>query len=119
MSSRYMSLAFTEINGYIPCGQKKSLWIDLGEKSLRNSKYFLIESFSLYIHIHIIVKKLELSKLHIEIKVWGSKHPEDGLFKKSSLFKKRHIFCPFLFLYKNLMAYKNFALYFKWIDQIV
>ena len=36
---------------YIQGGQKKSLWCDLEEKYLRNSKLFFMESFSLYIHI--------------------------------------------------------------------
>ena len=46
---------------YIPGGPKKSLWCDLEEKCLGNSKIFFDEVFlSVYSHL---LKKLELSKL--------------------------------------------------------
>ena len=65
--------------------------IDLEEKGLRNSKIFFDGVF-LSMFSHLV--KLEFSKLHRK-KLWGSKNPVDGLFKKSQLSKKRHISCPF------------------------
>ena len=52
--------------------QRKSVWEIL--------KYFLMESFSLYIYIF----SRSLSFLsYVEKKLWGSKNPENGLFLAS------------------------------------
>ena len=64
--------------------------IDLEEKCLRNSKIFFDGVFlSIYSHL---VKKSELSKLRRK-KIWGSKNPENGFFKKSQPIKKETYFC--------------------------
>jgi hypothetical protein len=81
---------------------------------LRNSKIFFDGLFlSIYSHL---LKKLELSKLCR----WGSKNPENGLFKKVSLSKKRHIFLFFFvsikktkWLIKKLHFISNDIKYFN------
>ena len=80
-------------------GPKKSLWCDLEERCLRNSKIFFDGVFlSIYSHL---LKKSELSKLRRK-KLWVSKNPEKGLFKKSQPIKKdTYFFILFLVLYKN------------------
>ena len=76
-----------------------------------NSKIFLDGVF-LFIYLHLI-KKLELSKLHRK-KLWGSKNPENGLFKKSEPIKKEtYFFILFCFYIKAKWLIKKFALYFK------
>ena len=93
------SMIFKETQG----GPKKSLWCDLEEQCLRNSKIFYDGVFlSIFSHL---LKKLELSKL-CRKKLLGSKNPENGFFQKQSAYQKRDIFfCSFLFLYKSWMAY--------------
>ena len=54
-----------------------------------------MESFSLY--IHILSRGWSFLR-YVEKKLWGSKNPEKGLFKKSQPIKKRDIF---FVLYKN------------------
>ena len=69
---------------------KKSLWINLEEKCLRNYKIFFDKVFL------SISSKLVLSKLYVEKKCWGSKNHENSLFKKSHPIKKeKYLFCSF------------------------
>ena len=59
-------------------------------------KYFLMESFSLYIHI--------FSRSYTEKKLWDSKNSENCLFQKSHPIKKRIIFLLFFyFCYKIIV----------------
>ena len=66
-----------------------------------------MESFSLY--IHILSRSYFLS--YVEKKLWGSKNPENGLFKKSHPIKKdTYFFVLFCFYIKAKWLIKN--LYF-------
>ena len=54
-------MALNEVDRNVQGGSKKSLWCDLEEKCLRNSKIFFDGVFlSMYAHL---VKKFQLSKL--------------------------------------------------------
>ena len=75
---------------------KKSLWCDLEEKRLRNSK-ICFDGVFLSIYSHLL-NKLELSKL------CGSKNPEHRLFQKSHLSKKRHIILLFLYFWCKIIV---------------
>ena len=54
-------MKYTDSNQQYTGWSKKSLWNDIEEKCLRNSKVFFGGVF-LYIYLHLL-KKLELSKL--------------------------------------------------------
>ena len=74
---------------YLQCGSKKSLWCDLEEKCLRNSKIFFDGVFpSVYSHL---VKKLELSKLCRKKGYGALKILKITCSKKVILSKKRDI----------------------------
>ena len=76
---------------YLQGGPKKSLWIDLEEKCLRNSKMFFDGVFlSIYSHL---LKKLELLKL-CRKKLWDSKNPKNWCSKLVNFFLK--VIFPFL-----------------------
>ena len=76
---------------------KKCLWIDLEKKCFRNSKIFLMESFSLYIYSHFL-KKLDLLS-YVDKKLLGSKNP---CSKKSPYqIRETKFFVLFLFLLQN------------------
>ena len=72
---------------------------------LRNSKIFLDGVFlSIYSHLF---QKLELSRLRKK-KLWISKNPENGLFKKSQPIKKEtYFFVLFCFYIKAKWLIKN------------
>ena len=61
-------------------------------------KYFLMESFFLYIHIF---SRSQSFLSYVEKKLQGSKNPENGLFKKSHSIKKETFFILFLFLLQD------------------
>ena len=85
---------------YIQGGPKKSLWCDLEEKFLRNSKIFF-DGVLLSICSHLL-KKLKLSKLCRKKSYGALKILEMACLKKVTLSKKRHIFfLLFLFLLKD------------------
>ena len=69
----YYNIDFIIVQG----GQKKSLWCDLEEKCLGNSKKTINVVFlSVYLHL---LEKLDLYELWKKT-LWGSKNPENGLF---------------------------------------
>ena len=75
---------------YIQGGPKKSLCMMWSRgKVWEILKYFLMEPFSLYIHIF---SRSWSFLSYVEKKLWGFKNPGNGLFQKSVLSKKRHIF---------------------------
>jgi hypothetical protein len=59
-------------------------------------KYILMESFSIYIHI---LSRSYSFLSSVEKKLWGSKNPGNGLFKKSQPLKKETYFYIFLFCF--------------------
>ena len=73
-----------------------TLRYSLEKNVLGNNKKILMESFSLY-YSHIL-KKLVLSRLCREKKLWSSKNPDNSLFKKVTSWKKcykKYFFFPF------------------------
>ena len=60
---------------------KKSLWYDLEEKCLLNSKIFFDGVF-LSIYLHLQEDRASFLS-YVEKKLWGSKNPENGLFLAS------------------------------------
>ena len=67
---------------------------------MRNSKIFF-DGLFLFKYSHLL-KKLELSKLCR----WGSKNPENGLFKKSQPIKKEILFFILFCFYKQWLIKK-------------
>ena len=67
----------------IQVGPKKSLRIVLEEKYLRNSNIFLDRVF---LSIYVFSSSQEVRAVcYVEKKLWGSKNPENILFKKVTL----------------------------------
>ena len=63
-----------------------------------------MESFSLYIDIF---SRSESFLSYVEKKLWGSKNPRNGLFKKSQSKKKTYSFGLFCFHIKTKWPLKN------------
>ena len=81
--------------------QKKFMMWSSGKLSVWEIlKYFLMESFSLY--IHILSRSLSFLS-YVEKHLLSSKNPENGLFQKSHLIKKEtYFFVLFLFLLQDI-----------------
>ena len=104
-NQRIISWWWISLNSkYLQGGPKKSLWCDLEEKCLRNSKIFFDGVFpSMYSHL---LKKLELFKLCIKKSNGALKILKMACSKKVTLSKKRHIF---LFLFLFLLQDKSYS----------
>ena len=88
------------IHLYIQGGPKKSLWIDLEEKCLRNSKMF-VDGVFLSIHIFTSCQEVRALYSYVEKKLWG--------IKNQPINSNHYNFFPITF--KNMFAKKELSVH--------